>query len=154
MDSEASRSSLDPQEESSQQEHLLEKQGEHGTIFRVTKKRPRSIWVWPVLTHAFLVFLYTSAFIFFKSPLGFQSKPRINDIGDVLPYCRRLRQILQVRNTKHKVAPANKAIELRKEVIDSTVYKKSPYSGNPSKEIDQAWNKLTNGPPMTFMKDF
>ena len=44
-----------------------------------------------------------------------------------------------------RAAPANEAVEWRTELIESTVYKKSPYSGNPSHEIDQAWNQLTNG---------
>lgn len=154
MNSEASGSSLDPQEASSQQDHLLEKQGEHETIFRLTKRRPRSIWVWPLLTHAFLVLLYTFAFFFVKSPHNFQSKSAADDMGDLLPYCMILYQILQEGITEDNVAPANEAIELRKEVIDSTVYKKSPFSGNPSKEIDQAWNKLTNGSTKRFVKVF
>uniref|UniRef100_A0A093UTV9 Uncharacterized protein n=1 Tax=Talaromyces marneffei PM1 TaxID=1077442 RepID=A0A093UTV9_TALMA len=40
--------------------------------------------------------------------------------------------------------PAN-SIRWRKQLIDSTVYKESPYSGNPSPEIDHAWNQLTSG---------
>lgn len=37
------------------------------------------------------------------------------------------------------------ALKWQNQVIDSTVYRQSPYSGNPSPDVDHAWNQLTSG---------
>lgn len=42
-------------------------------------------------------------------------------------------------------ATVTPALKWQKQVIDSTVYRQSPYSGNPSPDVDHAWNQLTSG---------
>lgn len=42
-------------------------------------------------------------------------------------------------------APALESVKYQNQIIDSTTYEKSPYSGNPSPEVDKAWNSLLTG---------
>ncbi|KAJ5632708.1 hypothetical protein N7490_009047 [Penicillium lividum] len=45
----------------------------------------------------------------------------------------------------HTTPPSTPMMKWQDQIIDSTVYHPSPYSGNPSPDIDHAWNQLTSG---------
>ena len=84
MDSESSRSSFDPLEESTQRQQLLEKEDDFLTLSRPKKRRfGLSVWLLPVLTHLLLICSYTLAFVFLKTKSD--SNVRLKDI---FPYCR------------------------------------------------------------------
>ena len=83
MDSGASRLSLDPQEESSQRQELLEKDDVFVRPFRPQRwRRGLGHWLLPLLTHLLLISLYTLAFLLLETKYGSESR-----LKDILPFC-------------------------------------------------------------------
>ncbi|KAF2834031.1 hypothetical protein CC86DRAFT_339785 [Ophiobolus disseminans] len=52
---------------------------------------------------------------------------------------------LHAQHTAESYSPGSHALQWRKQYVNSTVYEKSPYSGNPSPEVDAAWKELMYG---------
>jgi hypothetical protein len=124
-------------------DHLLEEQDFEP---HRPKERKWSSWLRPVFGHLIVILIYT--LLFFKTWMTVSSSYTPCIAEDVISYCKLLHTFLVANSHQHHhivLAPALEAIQYRKQLIDSTVYTKSPYSGNPSREVDHAWIGLMDG---------
>lgn len=51
----------------------------------------------------------------------------------------------QDNETENLVAPAREVIKYEPKVLDNSLFVKNIYKGNPSPELDEAWEGLVNG---------